>query len=358
MKNGDLQIGAPLVNYQDTTANIEELSGVPLGAQAYSTDDKLFGTYNGVSWDWATTGGGAAWGDISGTLADQTDLQTALNAKQGSDSDLTAIAGLSPSDDDVIQRKAGAWVNRTLAQLSTDLTELIQDIIGAMANAGTQTGLTVTYQDVTGTIDFVSKAQAETNADDIFRCDNPGGGSLFTGTIATLPGGAVLTYTPVSGNEGAMVPAATTQLAKMRLYNTTRGSSNTISNCNTGTNTLTLVDTIAIALQVGDTITIISQTVSGGGFNWVDLDIGAGFADKENIFMFCTLTPGAAGDTLRTHPFTTYAASKVQTITGQVATNPVNGLMLVKIQNVDGLFSIAWATTPTAVILRGIGYLK
>lgn len=37
------------------------------------------------------------------------------------DADLTAIAALAPSDDDVIQRKAGAWVNRTIAQLVTDL---------------------------------------------------------------------------------------------------------------------------------------------------------------------------------------------------------------------------------------------
>ena len=47
---------------------------------------------------------------------------TGLGAsKQDVDADLTAIAGLSPSDDDVIQRKAGSWINRTLAQLAADL---------------------------------------------------------------------------------------------------------------------------------------------------------------------------------------------------------------------------------------------
>ena len=40
------------------------------------------------------------------------------------DSDLTAIAALSPSNDDVVQRKAGAWTNRTLAQLISDLAAL------------------------------------------------------------------------------------------------------------------------------------------------------------------------------------------------------------------------------------------
>lgn len=38
--------------------------------------------------------------------------------------DLTHIAGLSPSNDDVLQRKTGAWANRTLAQLMTDLSAL------------------------------------------------------------------------------------------------------------------------------------------------------------------------------------------------------------------------------------------
>lgn len=54
--------------------------------------------------------------------------QTALNAKQALDADLTAIAGLTPVDDDIIQRKAGAWVNRTMAQLKTDLALTKSDV--------------------------------------------------------------------------------------------------------------------------------------------------------------------------------------------------------------------------------------
>ena len=51
-----------------------------------------------------------------------TDLLTAFNSfYQSLDSDLTAIAGLSPSNDDIIQRKSGAWTNRTMAQLRADL---------------------------------------------------------------------------------------------------------------------------------------------------------------------------------------------------------------------------------------------
>lgn len=37
------------------------------------------------------------------------------------DADLTAIAALTPSNDDFLQRKAGAWTTRTVAQVLTDL---------------------------------------------------------------------------------------------------------------------------------------------------------------------------------------------------------------------------------------------
>lgn len=52
-------------------------------------------------------------------------VQAAINEldteKQPVDADLTTIAGLAPANDDVVQRKAGVWANRTLAQLLTDL---------------------------------------------------------------------------------------------------------------------------------------------------------------------------------------------------------------------------------------------
>lgn len=52
----------------------------------------------------AGTGGGgdaAAWGAITGTLSDQTDLQSVLDAKQATDAELTAIAGLTSAADRV-----------------------------------------------------------------------------------------------------------------------------------------------------------------------------------------------------------------------------------------------------------------
>lgn len=59
-------------------------------------------------------------------LADASAARTAIGAVIGTDveahdADLTTIAGLTPTNDDVLQRKAGAWTNRTIAQLATDL---------------------------------------------------------------------------------------------------------------------------------------------------------------------------------------------------------------------------------------------
>jgi len=48
-------------------------------------------------------------------------VNNGLDGKQPLDSDLTVIAGLTPTTDSVMQSKAGAWSSRTLAQLAADL---------------------------------------------------------------------------------------------------------------------------------------------------------------------------------------------------------------------------------------------
>jgi hypothetical protein len=53
------------------------------------------------------------------------------------DADLTAIAALTPTNDDVLQRKAGAWVNRTIAQLITDLTSGLSALFAPLAKGVT-----------------------------------------------------------------------------------------------------------------------------------------------------------------------------------------------------------------------------
>lgn len=58
----------------------------------------------------------------------ETEVDTLLTGKQASDADLTALAGIAPNNDDIIQRKAGAWTNRTPAQVKTDLALAKADV--------------------------------------------------------------------------------------------------------------------------------------------------------------------------------------------------------------------------------------
>ncbi|MDN5274345.1 MAG: hypothetical protein JWP06_246 [Candidatus Saccharibacteria bacterium] len=65
-------------------------------------------------------------GDIGGTATAPT--VPGLASKQPLDSDLTAIAVLTPTNDDFIQRKAGSWTSRTPAQVKTDLALTKADV--------------------------------------------------------------------------------------------------------------------------------------------------------------------------------------------------------------------------------------
>lgn len=49
-------------------------------------------------------------------------------ASQPLDSDLTTLAAIAPANDDLVQRKAGAWTNRTPAQVKTDLALVKGDV--------------------------------------------------------------------------------------------------------------------------------------------------------------------------------------------------------------------------------------
>lgn len=70
--------------------------------------------------------------DITITVDDAADTITIAAAgatgSQPLDADLTAIAGLTAADNDVLQRKSGAWTNRTPSQLKADLGLVAGDV--------------------------------------------------------------------------------------------------------------------------------------------------------------------------------------------------------------------------------------
>jgi len=90
--------GAGSPQWKPPVANSAALPtvGNQSGDTRVTLDDQAIHVWDGVStWVAAGGGGGGAWGSITGTLSDQTDLQTALNNKQASDAQLSSLAALS-----------------------------------------------------------------------------------------------------------------------------------------------------------------------------------------------------------------------------------------------------------------------
>jgi hypothetical protein len=98
-------------------------------------------------------------------------IETLANAAQPGDADLTAIAGLSPSNDDVLQRKAGNWINRTPAQLKTDLA-LVKGDVG-LGNADNTSDADKPISTATQTA-LDAKQASDPFLDDIAALTDPG----------------------------------------------------------------------------------------------------------------------------------------------------------------------------------------
>lgn len=82
-------------------------SGAAISGQVPKADGS-----GGITWDDESGGGGgAAWGGITGTLSDQTDLQTALDAKLGKSATVQSYAGNRTLD----ASNNGAYIRITAA---------------------------------------------------------------------------------------------------------------------------------------------------------------------------------------------------------------------------------------------------
>jgi hypothetical protein len=118
-------------------------------------------------------------GDLAGTAAAPTVPD--LANKQPLDSDLTAIAALTPADDDLLQRKSGAWINRTPAQVKSDLAITKSDVgLGNVDNTSDATknsaAVTLTNKTIALGSNTISGTTAQFNT------------ALTDGDFATLAG--------------------------------------------------------------------------------------------------------------------------------------------------------------------------
>jgi hypothetical protein len=194
-------------------------NGLPTGGTAGQLLRKSSGVDFAAAW---VTGSGAdvGLGNVNNTSDASkpisTATQAALNATQPLDSDLTAIAALTPTNDDVIQRKAGAWTNRTMAQLAADVqgqltvaesqvTNLASDLAGKQpldSDLTTIAGLTATTDNVIQSVAgaWASRTPAQLKATLALAKGDVGLGNVDNTSDATKFASTALTGTTTAVN--------------------------------------------------------------------------------------------------------------------------------------------------------------
>lgn len=242
---------------QGLDATLTALAGLATGANklAYSTGTDTFSQTD------LTAAGRALIDDADATAQIVTLGLAALY--QPLDSDLTALAGISPANDDIVQRKAGAWTNRTIAQLLTDLglAALYQPLDSDLT---TLAGLTPTSGNVvTGNGSAWTSAapaspafstKVETIADSSSLTGNSASGATQVGVTTALTSDAAVNA-PSNGTVGA----------PYRYIITASGGSRTV----TPTGFAASTDNgsgAAIVVASGKTVSIFAQYIGSSGW--------------------------------------------------------------------------------------------
>ncbi|HJP96526.1 MAG TPA: hypothetical protein VJ843_04090 [Candidatus Saccharimonadales bacterium] len=159
-------------------------------------------------------------GDLGGTATAPT--VPGLANKQPLDSDLTTIAGLTPANDDILQRKTGAWTNRTPTQFKTDLALTKADVglsnvpnIDATDRAnqtGTQTASTIS--------DFTEAAQDAVGAS---LTDTSTINLMYNDTGNTITADALTQMSVTSDASGLKLSGDATTPGTSKYYGTDSG---------------------------------------------------------------------------------------------------------------------------------------
>jgi hypothetical protein len=187
-----------------TSGDIGDLTGFPGGTTTYLRADGTFATPPGGG------GGSVAWGEVTGDLSDQTDLQAALDAKADS-AELAAVA-ISGAYNDLTGRPS---LGTAAAHAATDFATAAQ---GAAADSAVQPGSLATvatsgaYSDLTGKPSLAAVATSGAYSDLT--------GKPSLATVATTGAYGDLTGTPslaAVATSGSAADLTTGQLADARV---------------------------------------------------------------------------------------------------------------------------------------------
>jgi ribosomal protein S13 len=187
--------------------------------------------------------------------------QTALDGKQALNAALTSISGLSPSNDDIIQRKAGVWINRTMIQLKTDLSLGNVDNTSDTAKPISTATQTALDSKQASDIDLTDIASLIPTNNDIIQRKS---GSWVNRTLAQLSSdlGLAATYQPLDSDLtaiAALAPADGTFIKRA----SSAWTAATLTKSDVG---LGNVDNTSDSSKNSATVTLNSKTIDGGTF--------------------------------------------------------------------------------------------
>ena len=228
-----------MLNVADGATNVTNTNQLTNGAgfiTATLTNEQVQDIVGGMVSSNTETGISVTYQDGDGTLDFVVTSQTDENFTTTLKNKLDGIAASATNVTNNNQLTNGAgYITSTLSQ------EQVEDFVGGMVSGNTETGITVTYQDSDGTLDFVVASQTDNN---------------FTTTLKNKLDGIASSATNVTNNNQISNGAGYVTSSVINSLNASNLSSGTIPDARFPS-TLPAVD--------GSNLTGISAGATGGG---------------------------------------------------------------------------------------------